>query len=117
MARHDRISRRTWLTNLMLLMAAAGIAPPRAISATEGKVSKSVAHYQDHPKGTQMCGMCKYFQGHGMMGSGMMGGGGMMGNGMMGHGMGHGMMTGECQVVEGQISMMGWCQLYSPRGT
>ena len=52
-----------------------------------------------------------------MMGSGMMGGGGMMGNGMMGHGMSHGMMTGECQVVEGQISMMGWCELYSPRGT
>lgn len=106
MAGHEKVSRRTWLKNLMLLTAAAGMAPPRARSATEGKVSKSVAHYRDHPNGMQMCGMCKYFQGHGMMGRGMMGGG-----------MGHGMMTAECQIVEGQISMMGWCQLYSPRST
>ena len=114
MARHERVSRRTWLMNLMLLVAGAGMAPPRAGSATEGKISKAVAHYQDHPKGMQMCGMCKYFQGHGM-GSGTMGGG-MMGHGMMGHGMSPSMMTGECQVVEGPISMMGWCELYSPRG-
>ncbi|MGH6679804.1 MAG: hypothetical protein ACREDL_12950 [Bradyrhizobium sp.] len=113
MAGHEKVSRRTWLKNLMLLTAAAGLAPPRARS-TEGKVSKSVAHYRDHPNGMQMCGMCKYFRGHGMMGRGMMGGG-MMGHGMMGHGMGHGMMTAECQIVEGQISMMGWCKLYSPR--
>lgn len=95
----------------MLLMAGAGFAPPKAASAAEGKVSKSVAHYQDHPKAMQMCGMCKYFEGHGMMGSGM------MGNGMMGRGMGHSMMTAECQVVEGRVSMMGWCDLYSPRDT
>lgn len=104
MARHERVSRRTWLANLMLLMGAAGLAPFKARSTTEGKVSKAVAHYQDHPKGMQMCGMCKYFQGRGMDG-GMMGGG-MMGHGMMGHGMSRGMMTGECQPVEGKISMM-----------
>jgi hypothetical protein len=55
--------------------------------------------------------MCKYFQGHGMMD------GGMMGDGMMGHGMGQGKMTAECRLVEGQISMMRWCDLYSPKGT
>ncbi len=104
-------SRRALLTKLMLLIASASVITPKARSAAEGKVSKSVAHYQDNPKGGQTCGMCKYFQGHGMMNSEM------MGNGMMGHGMGHGMTTGECQVVEGQISMMGWCQLYSSRGS
>ena len=45
------------------------------------------------------------------MGSGMgMGGcpmmGGMMGRGMMG--------AGACQVVEGRISPMGYCDLYVP---
>lgn len=106
----EKISRRAWFTKLMLLLAAAGIAPQSA-SATEGKAGKSAVHYQDFPNQMQMCSMCKYFTG-GMMGDGMMGGK-MMGRGMMGHGM----MTGECQVVEGAISMMGWCDLYSPRGT
>lgn len=111
----EKLSRRTWLTKLMLLVAAAGMLPKPA-SATEGKVSKSVAYYQDYPNGHQMCGMCKYFAGGGMMGGGMMGSG-MMGGGMMHDGMmGHGMMTGECQVVEGSITMMGWCNLYSRRG-
>jgi hypothetical protein len=104
------ISRRVWLANLTLLMAA-GIPLKSAFSA-EGKASKSVVHYQDYPKGNQMCGMCKYFAGHGMTGDGMMGRG-MMGDGMMGRGM----MAGKCQVVEGPISPMGWCDLYSPRGT
>ena len=90
------------------------------------KVSKSAVHYRDYPKQMQMCGMCKFFVGRGMMGGGMMGCGIMGGDpmdapvlkaGMMGEGMmGHGMMSGECQVVEGRISRMGWCDLYVPRG-
>jgi hypothetical protein len=74
----------------------------------------------------QMCGMCKFFVGGGMMSHGMMGCGmggdddmpdaevihaGMMGGGMMRHGM----MGGDCQVVEGRVSRMGWCDLYAPR--
>jgi hypothetical protein len=97
MPTNENISRRTWLTKLMLLMAAAGLSPKQA-SATEGKVGKSVVHYRDHPKDGQMCGNCKYFVGGGMMGGGMMGGG---------------MMAGECQVVKGRISPMGWCDLYA----
>jgi hypothetical protein len=45
-----------------------------------------------------------------MMGRGMMGRG-MMGRGMMGRGM---MAAGACQVVEGRISPMGYCDLYVP---
>ena len=42
--------------------------------------------------------------------------GGMMGGGMMGCGMtGGGMMgAGACEVVEGRISPMGYCDLYAP---
>lgn len=110
----QKISRRAWLTKVMLLTAAAGT-PPTLASATEGKVSKSVVHYRNYPKGNQMCGNCKFFlggpgYGHGyMMGPGMMGGydgygpGGMMGGGMMG-----GMMAGDCQVVEGRIKLAQW---------
>ncbi len=104
-----RISRRTCLTKLMVLTAAAGV-PAELAAADPTKVSKSLVHYRDYPKQMQMCGMCKYFAGGGMMGHGMMGGG-MMGGGMMGHGM----MTGECEVVEGRINRMGWCVLYAPR--
>jgi len=55
--------------------------------------------------------MCKFFEGGGMMGGGGMMRGGMMGGGMMGGGM----MAGGCEVVEGRISPMGWCDLYARR--
>ena len=57
-----------------------------------------------------MCHMCKFYIAAGGKGSGMMGGG-MMGRGMMGGGM---MGDGACQVVEGTISPMGYCDLYAP---
>jgi hypothetical protein len=41
--------------------------------------------------------------------------GGRPGSGMMGGHMGPGMMApGTCELVEGQISPMGWCILYRP---
>ena len=106
MPKDTRVSRRLWLTQAALITAAAGM-PPLAPSTSfaQGKASKSVVHYRDYPKEMQMCGMCKFFEGGGMMGGGMMGGG-MMGGGMM---------AGECEVVEGRISRMGWCDLYAPK--
>jgi len=123
-----KISRRTWLTKVAFFMAATGVLPKLAsASPTEEKASKSSVHYRDYPNHMQMCGMCKFFEGGGMMGGGKMGGGmmgdGMMGDGMMGGGMmgggmmGHGMMAGECEIVKGRISHMGWCDLYAPRGS
>lgn len=70
-------------------------------SFAQGKASNAVVHYREQPNSGQMCGMCKFFVGHGMMGGGTMG---------------DGMMAGECQVAEGPISPMGWCDLYAPRG-
>ena len=111
MPKDGRVSRRLWLTQAALITAAAGMSPlVPSTSSAQGKASKSVVHYRDYPKGRQMCGMCKYFEGSGMMGGGMMCGG-MMGGGMMGRGM----MAGECEVVEGRISPMGWCDLYARR--
>jgi len=105
-----KISRRTWLKGLALFSAAAGIPSLLASTATEAKASKVAVHYRDYPKGMQMCHMCKFYltgsggrsgmMGRGMMGGGMMGRGGMMG-------------AGACEVVEGRISPMGWCDLYA----
>ena len=107
MPTNRKMSRRAWLRKVALLTTAAGLPLMLApASEAEQKVSKSVVHYRDYPKEMQMCGMCKFFEG-----GGMMGGGGMMCGGMMGRGM----MAGECEVVEGRISRMGWCDLYARR--
>ena len=94
MPKDTRVSRRLWLTQAALITAAAGM-PPLApsTSSAQGKASKLVVHYRDYPKREQMCGMCKFFEGRGMMGRGM--------------------MSGDCEVVEGRISPMGWCDLYA----
>ena len=106
MSTERKISRRTWLTKAALFTTAAGISPllPYSSSAA-GKVSKSAAQYQDYPNQMRMCRMCKFF----ISADGRRGG--MMGGGMMGGGM---MAAGACQVVEGRISPMGYCVLYSP---
>ena len=104
-----KLSRRTWLKGLTLFSAAAGMPSLLASTAAEAKASKAAVHYRDSPNGMQMCHMCKFYIGgrSGMMGGGMMCGGMMRHGGMMGG-------AGACQVVEGRISPMGWCDLYAP---
>jgi hypothetical protein len=103
-----KLSRRAWLKGLALFFAAAGVPLVVGATAAEAKASKASVHYRDYPKGMQMCHMCKYYIAcggrRGGMGGMCMGGGSMMG--MMG--------AGACQVVEGRISPMGWCNLYAP---
>ena len=48
------------------------------------KLTKAAAHYQDSPKGDQVCGTCPYF-----------------------------IFPRNCAVVEGEISVMGWCPIYT----
>ena len=119
MSTNPKISRRFWLKRLALFSAAAGMPALSSSTSAEAKASKAAVHYRDYPKRMQMCHMCKFYASaggtrSGMMGGGMMGGG-MMGGGMMGGGMmGGGMMAaGACQVVDGKISPMGWCDLYA----
>jgi hypothetical protein len=111
MSTRRKISRRTWLKGMAVFSAAAGMPLMLASTAAEAKASKAAVHYRDYPKGMQMCHMCKFYISAGGGRSGMMGCG-MMGGGMMGRG---GMMgAGACQVVEGRIRPMGWCDLYTP---
>jgi hypothetical protein len=109
MSTHKKISRRTWLKGMAVLSAAAGAPLVLSPTTAEAKASKAAVHYRDSPNGMQMCRICKFYIG----GRGGMMGGGMMGGGMMRHG---GMMggAGACQVVEGKIRPMGWCDLYAP---
>ena len=83
-----------------MFSAATGMPLMLASKAAEAKASKAAVHYQDSPNGMRMCHMCKFYIAAGGKGSGMMGGG-MMGD-------------GACQVVEGTISPMGYCDLYAP---
>jgi hypothetical protein len=109
MSTHRKISRRTWLKGMAVFSAAAGMPLMLASTAAEAKASKAAVHYRDYPNGMRMCQNCKFFISAGgragMMGCPMMGGG-MMGRRMMG--------AGACQVVEGRISPMGYCDLYAP---
>jgi hypothetical protein len=83
---------------------AAGMSLMLAATAAEAKASKAAVHYRDYPSGMRMCHMCKfYIAAGGRSGMGCMGGSMM---GMMG--------AGACQVVEGKISPMGYCDLYVP---
>jgi hypothetical protein len=105
MSTHQKISRRTWLKGMAVFSAAAGMSLMLASTAAEAKAGKAAVHYRDHPKGMQMCHMCKFYISAGGGRSGM----GCMGGSMMGT-----MGAGACQVVQGRISPMGWCDLYVP---
>jgi hypothetical protein len=48
------------------------------------KLTKAAAHYQDQPKGTELCAGCPYF-----------------------------IQPSSCVVVEGEISPGGWCPIYT----
>ena len=97
-------SRRAWLGRLAALAGMAGLSLRRA-GATAPKATKQAARYQDRPNNGRMCGMCRYF----------IAPGGTAGSGMMGGTMGPGMMqAGSCQLVQGGISPMGYCDFYAP---
>lgn len=98
-------SRRLFLRRAF---ATIGLAwPALALAKTApAKLSKATVHYQTHPKGHEMCGMCGFFvpaEGHA---NGLMMGG-MKANGTM--------ALGHCQKVAGRITPMGYCVLFTPR--
>jgi anaerobic selenocysteine-containing dehydrogenase len=107
MSTHRKISRRTWLKGMAAVSAAAGLTLMLASTSAEAKASKVAVHYQDRPNGMRMCHMCKFY----IAARGGRSGMGCMGGSMMGM-----MGAGACQVVEGRISPMGYCDLYAPRG-
>jgi hypothetical protein len=91
----------------MAMFSAAFCNPLMLTSTTaEAKAGKAAVHYRDYPSGMRMCHLCKFYIGSGGGRGGMCMGGSNMG--MMG--------AGACQVVEGRISPMGYCDLYAPLG-
>ena len=59
----------------------------KSSGATDGKMSKTQAKYQDQPKSDRSCAMCMNFIA----------------------------ATSACKVVEGQVSANGWCMLWAKK--
>jgi len=64
----SEISRRAWLKALTLFSVAPIVL---ASIPAEAKVTKAAVHNRDHPKGMQMCHMCKYYIASGGRSAGM----------------------------------------------
>jgi hypothetical protein len=79
-----RTTRRDLLAwSAVLPLAGALVATARA----QAKMSKDMAHYQDHPNGDKQCSKCKFFIAD----------------------------QGKCQIVEGDISPNGYCIHFQAR--
>jgi len=80
-------SRRAFIKTMGVVAAAtcAGAAAAQEYKPQEQKkLTKVAAHYQDQPKGNEVCGTCPYFQ-----------------------------FPKSCVAVEGDISPMGWCAIWT----
>ena len=83
-------SRRDFIKTMGMVAAAAGSARVADSKAQEykpqeqKKLTQAAVRYQDHPKGNEACGSCPYF-----------------------------IFPKSCAVVEGEISPMGWCPIYT----
>jgi len=80
-------SRRHFLqTSLLASGLCSHILSQTSLFAQQTKQSKAATHYQDTPKGDQRCDNCVFFQ-----------------------------PPNACQVVEGNISPQGWCNLWAKK--
>lgn len=83
-------SRREFIKTVGVAAAAAACGSTAAVKAQEykpqeqKKLTQAAAKYQDHPNGNDGCGACPYFQ-----------------------------FPKSCVLVEGDISPMGWCRMFT----
>lgn len=105
MNKPEPISRRAWIKKVIFMASTSMLYPftgwltADAVVASK-KVSKVLARYQNRPHDGKMCKMCRYF---------------ISPDGRSGRaGMGGMMKEGTCQLVNGQISPMGYCIFYTP---
>jgi hypothetical protein len=77
------ISRRVVVTGTALALGAAAAATVVSQAVAQEKMSQADAKYQGTPKGDQRCDGCMLFQ-----------------------------PPNACKVVQGEISLSGWCQLF-----
>ena len=95
MDKPKKISRRAWLKGCAYVTGAGALSVlggrfALADGSAAKKAAKSAVQYQNSPKDGKMCGMCKFFIRSGGM-----------------------MSEGSCQVVEGAVSPMGYCILFT----
>jgi len=80
------ISRRVVLAGTALALGVAATGAIATQAAAQQKVSQADAKYQDQPKGQQRCDGCVQFQ-----------------------------PPNACNIVQGEISPSGWCQLFAAK--
>ena len=86
----SKSSRREFIKTVGVAAAAATCGHVAGATAQEykpqeqKKLTQAAAKYQDHPKGNDGCGACPYFQ-----------------------------FPKSCVLVEGDISPMGWCRMFT----
>ena len=84
-------SRRAFIKTMGVVAAAATCGRAASAKAQEykpqdqKKLTQAAARYQDRPKGNETCGTCPYF-----------------------------VFPKSCVVVEGDVSVNGWCPMYTP---
>jgi hypothetical protein len=84
-------SRRGFIKTMGVAAAAAACGSVAVAKAQEykpqeqKKLTQAAARYQAQPKGNESCGTCPYFQ-----------------------------FPKSCVVVEGEISVSGWCPMFTP---
>jgi hypothetical protein len=83
----SRSSRRAFIKTVGAAAAVcAGAASAQGYKPQEQKkLTKAAARYQERPKGNESCGTCPYFQ-----------------------------FPKSCVVVEGDVSVEGWCPMFTP---
>lgn len=84
-----KVSRRSFLRHAMLgAVAAAGSAVSIAAEAQvrKEKATKATARYQGHPNNGESCGKCMHYT-----------------------------FPLTCDVVQGPVSLLGWCRFYEAR--
>jgi len=89
----DQLSRRAVLRNAATAVGligtsalATGCAQPTAQAPTLPKQTKLQAAYQDHPDGSERCGVCAHF-----------------------------IPPGDCRVIQGPVIPDGWCRNFKTR--
>jgi hypothetical protein len=83
-------SRRAFIKAMGVVAAATCGGAPSAKAQeykpqAQKKLTQAAARYQGTPKGTESCGTCPYFE-----------------------------FPRSCVVVEGEVSVSGWCPIYTP---
>jgi hypothetical protein len=83
------VSRRSLLRQCVsgaILVGTGVLTTACTTTKAQAKVSKSVAQYRSHPNKDQRCGLCVHYR-----------------------------FPGSCELVQGPVSLFGWCRFFKAR--